>query len=104
MLGVELRGATHHVPGPEDVVRDRIGDVLFHQRHVLVGRRVEHGVGAETPEHATNARQVSHVRDHRAELQRRMRRAQLVQDIEDLVLPVPQEHQVRRAEPSQLAR
>ena len=50
VLGVRLPGAARHVRSPEDVVRDGIGHVGFHQRHVLVGGGMEHRVGTEVLE------------------------------------------------------
>ena len=103
VLRVALRGGAEHVAGPEHVVGDGLGDVAFHQRHMLVCRRVEHGVGAKVSEDAPDTRHVPHIRDHRRELDRRMLRPQLVQDLEDLVFAVSEQHEVARSELRQLA-
>ena len=47
-----LRGQLRDVPGAEHVVGDRLADVVLHQRDVLVGRRVEDGVGTVALEDA----------------------------------------------------
>ena len=45
------QGAVHDVPGPQDVVGDRVRHVRFHERHVLVRRRVKDDVGLDVDEH-----------------------------------------------------
>ena len=69
---------------------------------MLVGGRVEYGIRAAAPEHRAEARAVTHVGDDRRQSEAGVGLPQLVQDIEDLVLVIAQEHQLCRPEPRQL--
>ena len=83
------------VLGPEDVVGHGLLGILFHQRHVLVCGRVKHDVGLEPLEDAAGAVAIANVGDNRGQPGIREALAQAVHRLEDAVLTVPEQHQLR---------
>jgi hypothetical protein len=65
LLGPEARRHLGHAQRAQDVVPRRLDHVLLHQRHVLVGGRVEDEVGAAAGEDALHPPLVGHVGHHR---------------------------------------
>src|ERR1035437_119539 len=91
------------VGGAEDVVGDGLDDVLLHERHVLVRGGVEDGVGAEPIEHLSEPPGVPQVGDDRHQVGLWEAPAQLVGDLEDLVLAVVQDEELGRGKGRDLA-
>ncbi len=90
--------------GAEDVVLDGLLRVVLHQRHMLVGRRVEDDVGAVAREGARELVLVAHASDHDREVDRRILPGHLLAEGVRVVLVDVKHDQVLRGEPGDLAR
>ena len=77
-------------------------DVLFHERHVLVRRRVEDGVWTVLVEQAADPVRVANVGDDLDDVALPIDAAQLLRNVEDRVLAVPEQDEASRLEREQL--
>src|SRR6185437_10133919 len=91
VLDPRVDRGVHDVGGAVDVVGDRLDDILFHERNVLVRRCVEYCVGATVVEDRVHALGITDVRDHGHDGDARVGRAELRLDVEDRVLAVAQD-------------
>ena len=97
VLHAELVGQFGHGAGAADVVADRLADVHFHQRHVLVGGRVEHDFGTVLREDLPHPRHSSVMSAmHGCKIGRGDSGLQLAFDLEDAVLAAAHQHQHAR--------
>src|SRR6185312_13319758 len=102
VLDPRVDRGVHDVGGAVDVVGDRLDDILFHERHVLVRGCVEDCVGTTVVEDGVHALSVADVRDHGHDRHTGVGRAELRLDVEDRVLAVAKYDQHRGLELRQL--
>ena len=96
-LGARLRRRPRRSPGAQRVVAQRRpGIALLHQRHVLVGRGVEHHLRPPALHHAADLQRVLHVGHQAYQLQRRELLGQLLFDGVEVELAQLHQHQPRR--------
>ena len=81
-----------------DVVRHRFDDVLLHERHMLVRRRVEDGERVEPLEDAVDPGFIADIGDDRGDLQVGEPAPQFDLGLEDLILGVVEDDQELRLE------
>ena len=91
-VGAVARREPRHGARGERVVAQRLHGMLLHQRHVLVGGRVEHDGRVVELEDRLHAGRVAHVGDLGDDRDLR-RLAQLAIDLEEVVLGVVGEHE-----------
>ena len=103
LLDVVLDALVGHVPRTCDVHSDRFARVLLHQRDVLVGSGVEHHLRPVLPEHVVQSRLLPHVADHRHEVKVLIPFLELEAQVVHRGLAVVEQHELLRAERSQLA-
>jgi hypothetical protein len=97
-FGAAGQGGVGDRLGAEEVVGHRVRGVVLHQRHVLVRRRVEDGVGPEARQQASGLLGVDHVVEEGLALDVREAGAELAVDLEQRVLGSLHEEDLRRVE------
>ena len=90
-------------PRSPHVVLDRFRGTCFHQRHMLVGRRMKHQLGPALTKQAVDPPLVGNVGDHGLIANRRMVRIEIDAPVEETVLVAVQQHEQRRLELRDLA-
>ena len=98
-----LDGGFHHVARAHDIIRHGLDDILLHERHVLVCRRVEDGERLVPAEDIREPSRVAHVGDDRDHREFGKVPPKFAIDLEDLVLRVVDEDQEGGGERADLA-
>lgn len=103
MLDASIDRRIHDVGGAVDVVCDCLDDVLFHERHVLVGRGMEDGIWTAIVEDGVHSVLIADVGDRGNDIQVWEAAEQLGLDVENRVLTVAEHDKARGFEPRELA-
>src|SRR5947208_213673 len=82
MFGLTHCGRRHDVTSAEDIVEDRLADVGFHQRYVLMCRRVKHGKRPVGRENSFDTLAVAHIANDWIDAQSREVSAKLLKQFE----------------------
>ncbi len=88
MLDAGVDGRIDDVGGAVDVVGDRFNDVLFHERHVLVGSGVEDGIRTEIVEYRVHSSAIADISDCRNDAEAGKSLSQFGLDIEYRIFAV----------------
>ena len=103
LLHAILLRNTDHVPGAEHIVLHRLGAVVLHQGHMLVGCRVEHHLGPVCTEHLIQLFPIPDAGDLHCQVQLfAIGQPHLLLDVVHVVLVNIQKNQLFRVHPGDL--